>query len=113
MSNDSTVLKVFAQCVQGIREGIFIHRQSRQDKEFHFQNWVSERLKETGVYYETGGRNSYPDFRMVNFAEGYEVKGLAYLGREDNYDCNSQVPSGIHNGRTIFYVFGRYPSVLT
>jgi len=37
------------------------------------------------------------------------VKGLAYPGREVNYDCNSQVPTGYHNGRTIFYVFGRYP----
>lgn len=62
------------------------------------------------MYYETGGSNSYPDFRMVNLAEGYEVKGLAHPGRENNYDCNSQVPSGIHNGRTIFYVFGRYPA---
>jgi hypothetical protein len=35
---------------------------------------------------------------------------LAYPGREANYDCNSQVPSGNHNGRTIYYVFGRYPS---
>lgn len=46
---------------------------------------------------------------MVQFTEGYEVKGLAYPGREVNYDCNSQVPSGSHNGRTVFYVFGRYP----
>jgi hypothetical protein len=110
MPSDSTVLSVFTQCVQAIRDSVFINRQSRQDKEFHFQNWVSERLKDTGLYYEAGGRNSYPDFRIVNSAEGYEVKGLAYPGREDNYDCNSQVPSGLHNGRTIFYVFGRYPS---
>ena len=110
MSSDSTVLSVFTQCVQAIRDSVFINRQSRQDKEFHFQNWVSERLKETGFYFEAGGRNSYPDFRMVNSAEGYEVKGLAYPGREDNYDCNSQVPSGLHNGRAIFYVFGRYPA---
>ncbi len=41
---------------------------------------------------------------------GYEVKGLGWPGREANYDCNSQVPRGIHNGRTIYYVFGRYPS---
>lgn len=47
---------------------------------------------------------------MVDFTEGYEVKGLAYPGREVNYDCNSQVPSGQHNGREIFYVFGRYPA---
>lgn len=85
-------------------------RESRQDKELHFQNWVRARLGETRLQYETGGRNSYPDFRMVRFTEGYEVKGLAYPGREANYDCNSQPPSGSHNGRTIFYVFGRYPS---
>lgn len=29
---------------------------------------------------------------------------------ERSYDCNSQAPSGSHNGRTIFYVFGRYPA---
>lgn len=110
MLENSTVVGVFQQCVQAIRNGIFITRPSRQDKEFHFQNWVSERLKETGLYFEKGGRNSYPDLRMVNFAEGYEVKGLAYPGREDTYDCNSQAPSGYHNGRTIFYVFGRYPA---
>lgn len=87
----------------------FIRRESRSDKEFHFQNWIKERFEETGLYYETGGRNSYPDFRLVTFPEGYEVKGLAYPGRESTYDANSQVPSGHHNGRTIFYVFGRYP----
>ena len=38
------------------------------------------------------------------------MKGLAYPGREVTYDCNSQVPSGYHNGRTIYYVFGRYPA---
>ena len=48
---------------------------------------------------------------MVEHTEGYEVKGLAYPGREANFDSNSQVPSGLHNGRTIFYVFGRYPRV--
>ena len=25
------------------------------------------------------------------------------------FDSNSQVPTGLHNGRTIYYVFGRYP----
>lgn len=46
---------------------------------------------------------------MVEYAEGYEIKGLAWPGRETNYDANSQVPTGLHNGRTVFYVFGRYP----
>ena len=40
---------------------------------------------------------------------GYEVKGLAYPGREATYDANSQMPTGFHNGRAIYYVFGRYP----
>ena len=46
---------------------------------------------------------------MVATTEGYELKGLAYPGRDVNFDSNSQVPSGHHNGRTIYYVFGRYP----
>jgi len=75
-----------------------------------FQNWICARLQKTKLAFETGGRNSYPDFRLVAHAVGFEVKGLAYLGREINYDCNSQVPTGFHNGRMIYYVFGRYPS---
>lgn len=59
--------------------------------------------------FDKSGRNSYPDFTLVETAEGYEVKGLAWPGRESTYDCNSQVPTGYHNGREIFYVFGRYP----
>lgn len=105
----TTILQVFSSCVSAIRDGRLIRRESRGDKEFHFQNWVASRLEETGLHYEVGGRNSYPDFRMVSVADGYEVKGLAYPGREVTYDCNSQVPSGSHNGRSIFYVFGRYP----
>jgi hypothetical protein len=101
---------VFVKTVKAINSGEMIHRLIREDKEFHFQNWFENRLKETELYYERGGRNSYPDFRMVGTTEGYEVKGLAYPGREADFDSNSQVPSGIHNGRTIYYVFGRYPS---
>ena len=29
---------------------------------------------------------------------------------EADYDCNSQMPRGEHNGRRVFYVFGRYPA---
>ena len=110
MAQDTTVIEVYRQCVAAIRHGKLIQRESRQDKEFHFQNWIRDRLTETGLHHEVGGRNTYPDFRMVRFTEGYEVKGLAYPGREVNYDCNSQVPSGSHNGRRIFYAFGRYPA---
>jgi hypothetical protein len=103
-------LDVFVRCAQGLGSGKLITRESRQDKEFHFQNWFRARLTETGFNFEAGGRNSYPDFRLVASTDGFEVKGLAYPGREANYDCNSQVPSGNHNGRTIYYVFGRYPA---
>jgi hypothetical protein len=106
----TTCLDVFLRCVEAIQANKLIKRESREDKEFHFQNWFKARLDEVGFNFEVGGRNSYPDFRMVAVTEGFEVKGLAYPGREANYDCNSQVPSGSHNGRAIFYVFGRYPS---
>jgi hypothetical protein len=104
-----TVLAVFRRCVEAIREGLLIERESSMDKEFHFQNWFKERLEETKLHFETGGRNSYPDFRMVATTDGYELKGLAYPGRDASFDSNSQAPSGFHNGRTVYYVFGRYP----
>lgn len=102
--------QVFRECVNAIRTRKLIRRESSQDKEFHFQNWVRDRLQRTKLAFETGGRNSYPDFRLVAHTVGFEVKGLAYPGRELNYDCNSQVPTGFHNGRAVYYVFGRYPS---
>lgn len=104
-----TVLSVFTCCVEAIGTGKLIHRDSAKDKEFHFQNWFKTRLEQTKFKFEQGGRNSYPDFRMVASTEGYEIKGLAYPGRDANFDSNSQAPTGFHNGRTIYYVFGRYP----
>ena len=104
-----TVLEVFKKSVEAIRAGKLIERESKNDKEFHFQNWCRKRFDETGEPFEAGGRNSYPDFRMVKHTDGYEIKGLAYPGRDVNFDSNSQVPTGHHNGRTIYYVFGRYP----
>jgi len=103
------VADVFIACHKAVRSGLLIHRTTRADKEFHFQDWFAERLKEIGVHYDQPARNTYPDFRLVEIAEGYEVKALAYPGREANYDCNSQAPSGYHNGRSIYYLFGRYP----
>jgi hypothetical protein len=104
-----TAPTILTRCVEAIRGGDLIVRESSKDKEFHFQNWFKARLQETGMNYEAGGRNSYPDFRMVQATDGYEMKGLAYPGRDASFDSNSQVPTGSHNGRTIYYVFGRYP----
>lgn len=103
------VFEIFTSCVNAITQGELIERVSSTDKEFHFQDWFENRLIGTGILFDKSGRNSYPDFTLVKFTEGYEVKGLAWPGRESSYDANSQVPTGYHNGRDIFYVFGRYP----
>lgn len=106
----SRVCAAFRHCVQAMRNSAFIVREGRQDKEFHFQNWFKSRLNDIGEHHDEPGRNIYPDFRLVRHAEGYELKGLAYPGRTADYDCNSQLPCGEHNGRQVFYVFGRYPA---
>lgn len=110
--NPTTCFDVFAQCSNAIHNGELIESVSAQDKEFHFQNWFQKRLSDLDLNFEGSGRNTYPDFSLVKFTEGYEVKGLAWPGRERDYDSNSQVPTGQHNGRQIFYVFGRYPANL-
>lgn len=107
--SDTTCFDVFQRCVEAVHDGELITVSGR-DKEFHFQNWVEARLVSLPYHFDGEGRNTYPDFSVVEVAEGYEVKGLACPGRDQNYDCNSQVPTGVHNGRRIFYVFGRYPS---
>lgn len=109
----TTCFDVFEQCVLAIQAGDLIESLSAKDKEFHFQNWFQRRLQALSLHFEGSGRNIYPDFCLVEYTEGYEIKGLAWPGRERNYDSNSQVPTGRHNGRQIFYVFGRYPADLT
>ena len=104
-----TVIDVFVNCNHAVRSGQLIHRTSSSDKEFHFQNWFQNRLDETNVMYDPPSRNTYPDYKLVHESIGFEVKGLAYPGREANYDANSQIPTGYHNGRTVYYLFGRYP----
>lgn len=102
--------ELFKTCVQAIRADVMIKRVSAKDKEFHFQNWVEKRLEETKLPFKVSKRNTYPDFTMDNSDEGFEVKGLAYPGRVATFDSNSQMPTGLHNGRAIYYAFGRYPS---
>jgi hypothetical protein len=106
----TTCFDVFEQCVQAVQAAELIESLSAKDKEFHFQNWFQKRLQNLGLHFEGSGRNTYPDFCLVEYTEGYEIKGLAWPGRERDYDSNSQVPTGYHNGRQIYYVFGRYPA---
>lgn len=109
----TTCFDVFEQCVLAKESGELIESVSAKDKEFHFQNWFQKRLQKLAFHFEGSGRNTYPDFSLVEYTEGYEIKGLAWPGRERDYDSNSQVPTGLHNGRQIFYVFGRYPADLS
>lgn len=111
--NRTTAFDVFEQCALAVQAGELIESVSAKDKEFHFQNWFQKRLNKLSIHSEKSKRNSYPDFCLVEYPEGYEVKGLAWPGRERDYDSNSQVPTGYHNGRQIFYVFGRYPADLS
>jgi hypothetical protein len=101
--------EVFRACVTAIDQQVLIKRESRNDKEFAFQNWFKKRLQSLNIDFDTLQRNVYPDFRLVHEPQGFELKALAYPGRVTDYDCNSQVPMGKHNGRDVFYVFGRYP----
>lgn len=104
-------------CANAIRRGELIHREGAKDKEFHFQNWFERRLREHTHDFEAGGRNSYPDSRLSYAPVGFELKGLAYPGRDASYDCNSQPPCGHYRGRdgrrtprAVYAVFGRYPA---
>jgi hypothetical protein len=104
----TSVFEIFENLCEAIRLDVLIKRVGR-DKEFHFQDWFEARLESSGINFDPAGRNSYPDFTLVDTPEGFEVKGLAYPGRVADFDCNSQVPVGVHNGRAVYYVFGRYP----
>ena len=84
----TTCFDVFGQCVRAIQQGELIKSESEKDKEFHFQNWFGLRLKQLRIHFDEPGRNTYPDFRLVKFTEGYEVKGLKWPGRDTTYDSN-------------------------
>jgi hypothetical protein len=106
----TSIVDVFVECYTAIRRGDLIQRESRRDKEYHFQDWFGQRLVDLGVEFDAVARNAYPDYRLVHAALGFETKGLRFPGRVATYDSNSQVPSGHHHGRDIVYVFGRYPA---
>ena len=105
------VERVYLALDEAIRRNVLIEREGTRDKEFHFQEWFQARLDDAGIKYTTAGRNSYPDYSLTDSSEGFEIKGLAHPGRVADFDANSQMPTGLHNGRTIYYVFGRYPKV--
>ena len=46
---------------------------------------------------------------MSNVSSIFKECVQAIRRGEADYDCNSQAPCGEHNGRQVYYVFGRYP----
>lgn len=103
-------IRLFLSCEEAVTRGVLVERSSRREKEFAVQHWIRDRLGDAAIGYVENGRNKYPDFLLEgNPPEGIEVKGLAYPGREVDYDANSAAPAGEHEGRTIYYVFVRYP----
>lgn len=109
-------VQVFLSLAHGYHNAVPIVRATAQDKEFHFQNWVRSRIAQSGLRFEPQGRHGYPDFVLSDHAAGFEVKGLSVnpvtgAGRVNDFDCNSQLPLAEHDGRKVFYIFGRYPLV--
>lgn len=104
------VTEVFLACHAAMEARENIHKESARDKEFHFQDWVLQRLNSIGLEPLATKRNTYPDFVIPEPPEGYEIKGLEFPGRYLNYDANSQPPTGLHKGWTVYYIFGRYPA---
>lgn len=98
--------QLFIACVESIKVPVAFR--SASDKEYGFQDWVRDRLIATGLGFQEGGRNGYPDFKLTDTPDGFEVKSLAHPGRSETMDTNSQPPGGFHVGREIYYVFGRY-----
>ncbi|MCS1540151.1 hypothetical protein MWK85_27200 [Escherichia coli] len=78
MTKNTTAFDVFEKCVQAVQAGELIESISAKDKEFHFQNWFQKRLQSLNMHFEGSGRNTYPDFCLVEHTEGYEIKGLAW-----------------------------------
>lgn len=109
---NEVITKIFLECARAIDASELITRGSRTDKEYSFQNWFSDRLSKLGLNFDEPSKNANPDFRLIDFQVGFEIKGLGFPGREANYDCNSQVPSGRHNGREIYYVVGSYGDMM-
>jgi hypothetical protein len=109
----TSAVRLFRALAQAQQRGVLIRRANQDDKEFHFQNWVEDRLGATDLPFSATGRNGFPDFILEDSAEGFEVKGLETPGRSDSFDSNSRLPVGKYQDREVYYVFGRYPKAKT
>lgn len=107
----AAVGKVFLACDRAIAQGVALRPPDPGQSGSPFQNWFEDSLLHAELRSRSLGRNSWPDFVLLDHDEGYELKGLTVgnAGRWRDFDANSRSPKGVHDGRRIFYVFGRYP----
>lgn len=84
----------------------------RMTRSFISRTGFRARIVESGHSISGEGRNRYPDFEIEAHDEAFEVKGITVGSRENDFDSNSALPSGEYKGKRVFYVFGRYESVL-
>ena len=104
------VVKIFKE-LEKKRDVNMIPR-SKFDKEFFSQDWFADRLEDLSLNYELQGRNSYPDFWVMEkeqILEGFEIKSLEFSDNlRKTVDFNSTIPSGKKSGKNMFLVFFLY-----
>lgn len=103
------VADVFLACDQAVANNVPLRPPDPGRSGSPFQNWFEDSLRHAGIRSRGFGANAWPDFALEDFDEGYELKGLEVPGRWNDFDANSRLPKGTHDGREIYYVFGRYP----
>lgn len=54
------VEQIFLECERARAQGDLIQRDSASDKEYHFQNWVGDRIAACQLASDELGRNTYP-----------------------------------------------------
>jgi len=108
--NKTYVVKIFKELAK--KQKIDMIPRSKFDKEFFSQDWFADRLKDLSLNYDLQGRNSYPDFWVLEkdqLLEGFEIKSLELCDNlRKTVDFNSTVPSGKRAGKNMFLVFFLY-----
>lgn len=102
------VIDVFVALDTAVANGVPLRPGGAGGLSNPFQNWFYDTLRHAGIESTPTGSNAWPDFTLDDIEEGYELKGLIVPGRDRDFDANSRLPKGAYDGRTVYYVFGRY-----
>ena len=104
------VVKIFKELANN--RNIDMIPRSKFDKEFFPQDWFADRLDDLSLSYDLQGRNSYPDFWVLEkdqLLEGFEIKSLEFSDNlRKTIDFNSTIPSGKKSNKNMFLVFFLY-----